>query len=160
MVADRMRARAVVVLPALLAALAAGCGSAGAGDRGRDDYARALNQAQDGLTRRFTALQDRIAPTSTAAQDVRTLRAYEAAVGTTVRDLRAIDPPDGLAALHRRFVGQVAGYGVALRAARARLEDGGPRGILAAQGRLKEDVAAAGRRLDATIAQINEKLQG
>jgi hypothetical protein len=157
MVADRMRARAAAVLPVLLAVLAAaGCGSSS----DRDDYVKALNKAQTGLAQRFTRLQARITPTSTAAQDVRTLQAYEAAVGTTVRDLRAIDPPDGFDALHRRFVGQVADYGVALRSARTRLKGDDPRAILAAQGRLKEDVAATGRRLNATIAQINQKLQG
>jgi hypothetical protein len=153
-----MRARAVAVLPVLLVALATGCGASSSG--GHDDYVQALNRAQDGLTQRFTTLQARIAPTSTVAQDVRTLRAYESAVGTTVRDLRAIDPPEGFDALHRRFVGEIAGYGVALRDARARLEGDGPRAILAAQGRLKDDVAATGRRLNATIAQINQKLQG
>jgi hypothetical protein len=158
MVAHRMRARPAAAFAVLLAALAgAGCGSTGGGN---GDYADALNQAQAGLTHRFSTLQKRITPTSTPAQDVRTLRAYEAAVGTTVRDLRAIDPPDGFDALHRRFVGEVAGYGVALRSARAQLTGGGPRAILAAQGRLKDDVTATGRRLNATIAQINRKLQG
>jgi hypothetical protein len=158
MVADRMRARAVAVLLVLAATAAAACGSAGGG--AQDDYVKALNKAQAGLTQRFTRLQARITPTSTAAQDVKTLQAYEDAVGTTVADLRAIDPPAGFDALHRRFVGQVADYGVALRSAKAQLTGDDPRAILAAQGRLKEDVAATGRRLNATIAQINEKLQG
>jgi hypothetical protein len=159
MVADRMRARAVAVLLALvLAALAvAACGGSN-GDR--DGYVKALNKAQAGLAQRFTRLQARITPTSTAAQDVRTLQAYEAAVGTTVRDLRAIDPPAGFDALHRRFIGEVGDYGAALRSARAQLKGDDPRAILAAQGRLKDDVAATGRRLNATIAQINQKLQG
>jgi hypothetical protein len=157
MVADRMRARAAAVLVVLFAVLAAaGCGSNGE----RDGYVKALNKAQAGLEQRFTRLQARITPTSTAAQDVKTLQAYEDAVGTTVRDLRAIDPPDGFDALHRRFVGEVAGYGTALRSARAQLKGDDPRAILAAQGRLKDDVAATGRKLNATIAQINHKLQG
>ena len=74
-----MRARAGVLLALILAVVAAGCG----GDEDRDAYVKALNNAQTGLAQRFTALQSRITPTSNAAQDIKTLRAYEAAVGTT-----------------------------------------------------------------------------
>jgi hypothetical protein len=151
-----MRARAGVLLALTLAVVAAGCG----GDKDRDTYVKALNKAQMGLAQRFAALQSRITPTSNAAQDIKTLRAYEAAVGTTVSDLRAVDPPDGLAPLHRRFVDEVAAYGSALRKARAELDSDDPRAILAAQGRLRSAVTASGRRLDATIRAINQKLKG
>ena len=151
-----MRARAGVLLALILAVVAAGCG----GDEDRDAYVKALNNAQTGLAQRFTALQSRITPTSNAAQDIKTLRAYEAAVRTTVSDLRAVDPPDGLAPLHRRFIDEVAAYGSALRKARAELDSDDPRAILAAQGRLRSAVTAAGRRLDATIQAINQKLKG
>jgi hypothetical protein len=156
MVAALMRRRAAALL-ALLVAAATGCGS---DDGGRDDYVKALNTAQTGLARRFTQLQSRITPTSTAKQDEKTLLAYEAAVGTTVRGLRAVDPPEGFDALHRQFVGQVADYGAALRRARAELDGDDPRAILASQGRLKSAVAATGRRLNATIQAINQKLKG
>jgi hypothetical protein len=149
-----MRARAGVLL-ALILAVVAGCG----GNEDRDAYVKALNKAQTGLAQRFAALQSRITPTSNAAQDIKTLRAYEAAVGTTVSDLRAVDPPDGLAPLHRRFVDEVAAYGSALRKTRAELDSDDPRAILAAQGRLRSAVTAAGRRLDATIRAINQKLK-
>jgi hypothetical protein len=151
-----MRARAGVLLALMLAVVAAGCG----GDKDRDDYAKALNKAQAGLAQRFAALQSRITPTSNAAQDSKTLRAYEAAVATTVSDLRAVDPPDGLAPLHRRYVGEVAAYGGALRKARAELNRDDSRAVLAAQGRLRSAVTAAGRQLDATIQAINQKLKG
>jgi hypothetical protein len=151
-----MRARAGVLLALMLAVVAAGCG----GDQDRDAYAKALNKAQAGLTQRFAALQSRVTPTSNAAQDSKTLRAYEAAVTTTVSDLRAVEVPDGLAPLHRRYVDEVAAYGSALRKARADLDRDDSRSILAAQGRLRSAVTAAGRRLDATIAAINQKLKG
>ena len=151
-----MRARAGVLLALILAVVAAGCG----GDKDHDAYVKALNNAQAGLAQRFAALQSRITPTSNAAQDIRTLRAYEAAVGTTVGDLRDVTPPEGLAPLHRRFVDEVAAYGSALRKARAELDRDDPRAIIAAQGRLRSAVTAAGRRLDATIQAINQKLEG
>jgi hypothetical protein len=151
-----MRARAGVLLALILAVVAAGCG----GDEDRDAYVKALNKSQTELAQRFAALQSRITPTSSAAKDIKTLRAYEAAVRTTVSDLRAVDPPAGLAPLHRRFTDEVAAYGSALRKTRAELAGDDPRAILAAQGRLRSAVSAAGRRLDATIRAINQKLKG
>jgi hypothetical protein len=151
-----MRARAGVLLALMLAVVAAGCG----GDQDRDAYVKTLNKAQTGLAQRFTTLQSRITPTSNAAQDIKTLRAYEAAVETTVSDLRTVDPPDGLAPLHRRFVDEVAAYGSALHRARTELKRDDPQAILAAQGRLRSSVTAASRRLDLTIQAINQKLEG
>lgn len=151
-----MRARAATLLVLIAAAVPAGCG----GDDGRDDYVSALNKAQTGLAQRFTQLQSRITATSSAAQDRATLKAYEGAVGTTVRSLRAIDPPEGFDHLHQRFVGEVADYGDALRQARAELDGDDPREILAAQGRLRTAVQRTGAKLNATIKAINDKLQG
>jgi hypothetical protein len=153
-----MRARAGVLLALVLAAVIAGCG--GGGSKDNDNYVQALNRAQTGLAERFTALQKRITATSSAAQDRKTLQAYEAAVGTTVRDLRAIEPPNGFDDLHQRFVGEVLGYGTALRTARGQLQGDDPRAILAAQGRLRTAVAQTGRRLNTTIQAINAKLKG
>jgi hypothetical protein len=152
-----MRARAATLLILLVAAVLAGCGG---GDAKRDDYVGALNKAQNGLAQRFTELGSRITATSSAAQDRATLKAYEGAVGTTVRDLRAITPPEGLAQLHQRFVGEVADYGDALRKARAELDGDDPQEILAAQGRLRTAVQQTGVKLNATIKAINDKLQG
>jgi hypothetical protein len=150
-----MRLRAVIV--ALVAAVAVtGCGGGG---KERHDYVSALNRAQDGLAKRFGELQARITPTSTPAQDARTLRAYEGAVQTTVRDLRAIRPPDGFGGLHRRFVGQVAAYGTALHTARANLRSDDPKTILAAQGRLRTAIARTETGINATIRAINAKLK-
>jgi hypothetical protein len=153
-----MRPRAAIVL-LLLAALAAlaGCGG---GSQDRSDYAKALNKAQNGLAERFRSLQTQITPTSTPAQDAKTLRAYEGAVSTTVADLRAVDPPSGLTALHQRLVGEVADYGTALRAARGRLGSDDPQAVLAAQGHLRTAIAQAGERLNATIRAINDKIKG
>jgi hypothetical protein len=151
-----MRARAVTLTVLLLAALVSGCGS----QKNHDGYVQALNRAQNGLTERFRALQSRVTPTSSPQQDARTLRAYEAAVGATVTELRRVKPPAGLDALHRRLVGQVAGYGAALRTARGQLGGTDPQGILAAQGRLRATVTQTGTRLNATIQAINQKLRG
>jgi hypothetical protein len=152
-----MRARAVVLLALLAASLAAACGSGKGKDN--DQYVTALNRAQTGLAQRFGALQARITPTSSAKQDEKTLRAYEAAVRDAVTALRGVSPPDGLSALHQRFIGQVADYGAALKTARSELRGDDPQAILAAQGRLRTAVAKTGTRLNATIQAINQKLK-
>jgi hypothetical protein len=151
-----MRARAAVLLALLLASVAAGCGSS----KDDGDYVKALNRAQTGLAQRFGALQARVTPTSSAAQDQKTLRAYEAVVRDTVQGLRAVNPPSGFDALHQRFVGQIAGYGTALRTARDELRGDDPQLILAAQGRLRSSVSRTGMQLNATIQAINKKLKG
>ena len=151
-----MHARAAALILVVLALVAAGCGS----DQGQGDYAKALNKAQTGLRQQFTKLGSRITPTSSAKQDQRTLTAYEQVVDSTVDDLRAVQPPDGLAALHQRFVSQVAGYGSALRTARGGLSSGKPSAILAAQSRLSDQLTQTGRRLNATIEAINKKIKG
>jgi hypothetical protein len=141
----------------VLVLAAAGCG--GGGDDGRKAYVEELNRAQAQLTQRFEAIQSRLPPTSTPAQNARTLRDYEAVVDRTVADLRRIDPPDGFAALHRRYIAQVAAYGAAVRSARELLGGRDPRQLLAAQASLKASILRTGRRIDATFRAINAKLR-
>jgi hypothetical protein len=161
MVSGRMRARAAILL-ALIAAVAAlvGCGSGGAGSGAGDDYATALNQAQNGLLQRVTRINERITPTSTPAQDRATLKVYESAVDTAVRQLRGIDPPSGLEDLHQQFVGEVAEYGTVVRQARERLSSGTVKSGLAVRSTLPAALERIARKLNATIKAINAKLQG
>jgi hypothetical protein len=155
-----MRARAISLLATVGAAIVlAACGGGGGDGQERQGYVQALNAAQTSLAQRFTALQKQVTPTSTAAQDARTLSAYEAAVRRTVADLQAVRPPDGFEGLHRQFVAQVGDYGTALRTARVALGRGRPQDILAVQGRLKADVQRTGERLNATVQAINAKLK-
>jgi len=150
--------RPAVVL--ILAALLAGCGGGGGGAAAaRKDYVKALNRAQSGLTQRFGALQQRVTPTSTPEQDQRTLDAYGRVVDDTVRDLRAVRPPAGFEALHRRFIAQVASYGTALQEARRRLRSDRPQTVLEAQSVLRGAVQRTGEQLNATIKAINDRLK-
>jgi hypothetical protein len=148
-----MPARAAAIA-LVLALAAAGCGSS---SDGHADYAKALNQAQTGLQRRFAQLGDKVTPTSTPVQDRRTLAAYQTAVSATVHDLRQIEPPSGFEALHRQFVGEVSDFGTALRQARVRIAAGN---ALQARTTVKAAADQTGRRVDATIEAINKKLEG
>jgi hypothetical protein len=151
-----MRVRAGI-LALIVAAALAGCGGADGGD---DDYVTALNQAQNGLLKRVTQLNERITATSTPTQDRATLKAYESAVGTAVRDLRAIDPPEGFDGLHQQFVGEVAEYGSVVRRARTQLGHGGATSSLAVRSTLPASLERIAQKLNATIKAINTKLQG
>jgi hypothetical protein len=158
MVRGRMRARAGTLLAAIAAVVVlAGCGSGNGAD---DDYATALNQAQNGLLRRVTRLNERITATSTPAQDRATLKVYESAVDTAVRELRGIDPPSGFEDLHQQFVGEVAEYGTVVRQARDRLSSGSVKSGLAVRSTLPAALERIAQRLNATIKAINAKLQG
>lgn len=152
-----MRRRAHL-LATVVVALALALGACGGNDE-KDSYVDAVNRAQNDLARRFDRLQTRITPTSTPAQDRRTLSAYEAAVRSAVTELRTVDPPDGLDALHRRFIGDIAAYGSEVRKARERLARGTPRDALVAQQRLVAAVGRISTRINRTIAAINDKLQ-
>jgi hypothetical protein len=155
------RAAALLAVLVTLAAAAIGCGSRGDGaSNGKAEYVTALNRAQSGLAAKFTALGQKITPTSSAKQDRATLGAYEGVVDSTVTQLRAIDPPDGLEALHRRFVAQLSAYGTAVQTARREIAGDDPRAILAAQGRLQASLQRTGRQLNATIEAINKTLKG
>src|SRR3954453_5885588 len=152
-----MRARRTCA--ALAAALLVGlwgCGDAAE----KNAYVRALNRAQSGLAQRFEGLQTHITATSTPQQDQRTLAGYESAVREAVARLRAVEPPEGLDDLHRRFIDDIADYGTEVRRARQKLESGRPDDALAAQRRLTTAVARIGTRINATIKAINAALQG
>jgi hypothetical protein len=152
-----MRVRAGILLALIVAAALAGCGGADGGD---DEYATALNQAQNGLLKRVTQLNARITATSTPAQDRATLGTYETAVGTAVRDLRAIDPPSDLQDLHQQFVGEVAEYGTVVHQARVRLRSGSVKSGLAVRSTLPASLERIAQKLNTTIKAINTKLQG
>jgi hypothetical protein len=153
-----MRVRAGSLLALIAAAVLAGCGG-GDGGSANSDYATALNQAQNGLLQRVTQLNRRVTATSTPAQDRALLKAYETAVDRAVAQLRAIDPPDGLDALHQQFVGEVAEYGTVVRRARDQIS-GGAKSSLAVRSTLPAALQRIAREIDATIKVINTKLQG
>jgi hypothetical protein len=133
----------------------AGCG----GSDAKNDYVKAVNGAQGGLAKRFDALGARITATSTPAQDRKTLSDYESAVVAAVGELRGVEPPDGMGDLHRRFIGEIAGYGSEVRKAREKLSTGRPQDAIAAQRSLVTAVGRISSRINDTIAAINNRLR-
>ena len=149
--------RGVVSSLAVAVALA-GCGSdSGAGDA--NSYVHAVNRAQAGFASSVRQLSGRIGVGSGAA-DRRVLRSFESAVTRVVGDLRRITPPDRVAALHRRLVGQMDAYGRRVRRETGALRAAGAGRLVAVQQRLLADTNRVSGQVNATIDAINGVLKG
>ena len=133
--------RGVVSSLAVAVALA-GCGS----DRGAG-FASGVRQ-----------LSGRIGAGSGAA-DRRVLRSFESAVTRVVGDLRRITPPDRVAALHRRLVGQMDAYGRRVRRETSVLRANDAGRLVAVQQRLLVATSRVSGQVNATIDSINRALR-
>ncbi|HEY3020835.1 MAG TPA: hypothetical protein VGJ32_11615 [Solirubrobacteraceae bacterium] len=142
------------VLASLAVAVAlAGCA---AGQTGKDNaYVDAVNRAQA----RFAATVHQLSGRPGAKSSRRTLRSFDAAVGRVVGNLRAITPPDRVAALHRRLVARMDAYGRQVRRETALLRSGDAARVVAAQQRLLAATEAVGARINALIDAINRRLR-
>ncbi len=145
----------------LLAALAGPAAAAGCGgtDEEADRYVGEVNRAQETFADRFAAIQKRLTTTSTPREDRRALRDFRRATDTIVGDLRAIEPPERVDDLHGRLVDAVAGYGREIDRARRLLDRGDPQEASRARTELSGAVGVVSRRITATIAAINDRLQ-
>ena len=118
----------------------------------KNEYVAAVNRAQ-------TEFAAGIAKARPGADAAKTFDDMQAAIDKVVADLRAVDPPDEVAALHERLVREMAGFGTAVEQAAGSLTSGDPGKLAAAQAAFTRSTAGAGRKIDATIGQINAKLQ-
>ncbi|HEY3187908.1 MAG TPA: hypothetical protein VGJ70_10560 [Solirubrobacteraceae bacterium] len=148
------------VLGSLAVAVAlAGCGSDG-GASEANSYVHAVNRAQSSFASNVRSLSGRIGTTSDAAADRRVLRSFDSAVGRVVGDLRQITPPDRVAGLHRRLVGQMDTYGRRVRRETAVLHSDDARRLVAVQQRLLVATNKVSDQVNATIDEINRRLKG
>lgn len=151
----------VLALVALCAASAAvGCGGSVSGntDAARS-YVAALNRAQGRFATTVTRLSQRVTPTSSAAKDRTTLRAFDGAVSRVVRDLQHIDPPQRVAGLHGRLVADLGAFGDELHSATKAIGSHDASRVRAAQRRLSAATARVSRQVVATIRAINRRLK-
>jgi hypothetical protein len=150
------------VIPVLLAvATALGATSCGGEDaaKQRNTYADQVNRAQSDFAQSFRNLSRRITSTTTPGRGRKTLQGFEDAVDTVVTDLRRIDAPADLQPLHRRLIGEISGYGRAIRKAKDEFATGSPQRILRAQSALVTSTTTISGRINRTIAAINRQLQ-
>jgi len=139
------------------AALLAGCGSGNVDEANR--YVDAVNRAQSQFTGTMDRLSGRITAGSSSSADTRVLRSFDTAVARVVGDLRDIEPPERVAQLHRRLVGEMDSYGLRVRRETTTLRSKDPRRLVAAQQRLLSATDAVSRDINATIAAINRRLE-
>ncbi len=138
-----------------LALAAAGCG----GDvADTNAYVDRVNLAQTQFAASFARLSREITATSSPPQDRKTLRSIEGAVESTVKDLRAIDPPDKVKTQHADLVEAIAGYGESLSDAESNLS-GSEAQATAAEAHLASDTKLTSTRITAAISAINQKLR-
>ena len=124
-------------------------------------YVDQVNRVQSQFSATFQRLAGQITTTSTAAQDRRTIDQFRTAVTGTVNDLRGIQPPAKVKALHAQLTSTLASFGTALTSARDQL--GAQRSITAratASAALAEQTSRASADFGRTIDAINRKLHG
>jgi hypothetical protein len=138
----------------------AGCGSDKVDVAQSNRYADAVNQAQTDFARTLDELSAKVTPTSTRAQDDRTLASFQAAVAKVVGRLRSVDVPTRVAPLHKQFIAQIGAYGREIDRVRPAFDSPDPQQILGAQQRLRTAVTNVSGQINRTIDQINARLKG
>ena len=149
--------RAVVLLALVAASLvAAGCG----GDvKKNNEYVDAVNKAQNEFASTFDRLNARITATSSPKEDRATLKRFQDAIDKVVGDLRGVEPPDKVKALHKELIGEISSYGGEIGKARKAFGSEDPAKVIAAQTDLVTSVTDVSSKINSTIDQINKKLR-
>jgi len=151
-----VRAVLVAALAAVLALATAGCGS---DVEETNNYVDAVNTAQTDFARTFDKLQTQITAQTTAKQDSETLKRFESAIDGVVADLKAVEPPEKVKALHRQLIDAIGGYGDTIAKAREEFGSSDASKVLAARTQLSTDVARTSTRINQTIDAINRRLR-
>jgi len=141
----------VVALVLLAAVSLAGCGGGDDQDAQAD---RAYIEQVNGAVQRFA----REAKQLPAGFEIGTLHTYSATLERTADDLRAIDPPESVAALHRELAGDVSTYADAIDAAASAPLSKDPDQVVAAQQALLKATATANREVNRTLREIGRRL--
>lgn len=142
---------------ALVAGALAGCGGGG-GVKEANTYVDEVNKAQNRFASTIDTLSTRITATSTPADDRATLGRFEAAVDRVVTDLRAVQPPDQVRSQHMQLIAALERYGTQVKQVTADISSGSATRLLGAQEELAKATAEVSRKINTTIAAINQKL--
>ncbi len=148
------------VLLALAAAGALAVGGCGGGDDAQASYARAVNDARAQLQHSLAAVPEAVSPTSSRAQDERTLGRYHDAVHRTLTRLRTLEPPADVTAANARLLAAVGRVDAALEEAVDALKTATARDALAVRAQLADRLGTAGHDINAAIADLNRGLGG
>jgi hypothetical protein len=141
----------------IAAVLLAGCGSNGVDEANR--YVDAVNRAQMRFAGTMDRLSGRISTSSSLTADTHVLRTFDTALTKVMAGLRQVTPPDRVASLHHRLVGEMDDYGRRVRREERVLRTKDPTRLVAAQQRLLTATDEVSRDINATIDQINRRLK-
>lgn len=122
-------------------------------------YVAAVNTAQTSFAQTFDRLQAQITTKTSADEDAKTLARFEGAIADVVADLKAVQPPEAVKALHGQLIAAIEGYGTTIEQARQAFASDSANEVLAARTQLSTDVAATSTRINQTIDAINTKLR-
>jgi hypothetical protein len=150
--------RAFAIAALIVAALLSGCG--GRGDvKQANAYVAAVNQAQTRFAGTIAHIADGLSDPADRRRTRRAVDGFGTAVDTVVVDLRGIDAPPRVRSLHGELVGEMAGFGKAVRRAGRGLRARDPVAVLEERTRLLDTAQRTVRAINATIARINHTLR-
>jgi hypothetical protein len=145
------------VLTALCAVVVlAGCG--GHKNQRANEYVNAVNRAQNDFAATFNKLEGQITPKSTPKQDRATLGKFEKAIDRVVTQLRAVNAPSNVRALHVQLIDAIASYRGAIEKARRAFATHDRAKLGRAQASLVRSVTRVSDRITRIINEINKKL--
>jgi hypothetical protein len=157
----RLTRRLASIAAAVVAVAArAACGGGGTSTKDKNAYAEKVNAAQTKFASTVTTVSQDGGSRNSISQQRKTLRRFQAAIESVVRDLRAIDAPSEVTKEHQQLTNVMTGFGKAIGEANAAMRNPTPRGIEQAQQRVSAATQSVNARVNAAIAAINVKLKG
>ena len=150
------RSRLAPVVALAVALPLGGCGE----DERAGAYVERIDRAQTTFAQRIGELSRDITATSSAREDRRTLRRFEAALDAVVADLRAIHPPGEVRPLHARLVAALAAFEREVDQAVRALAGSSPARLREAQRQLAAAATDVDDEITETTAAINDALRG
>jgi hypothetical protein len=156
----RLTRRLASIAAAVVAAASlSACGDGGTSTKDRNAYAQKVNEAQTKFASTVTTVSQTGGQNSIRQQQ-KTLKSFQSAIESVVRDLRAIDAPSEVTKEHEQLTSVMTGFGKAIGDANAAMRNPTPRGIERAQEQVATATQSVNARVNAAIAAINVKLKG
>ena len=148
-----------LVLALAGAAVLSACGDDSNSREAKNAYVGDVNAAQVDFASTVRTVSREITPKSSATQDRRTLRRFEAAIADVVKKLEAIEVPDAVVEEHKQLVMAMSGFGDEIKKATDALRRPDTRSIAEAQRAIAAATQTVNGQIDAAIAAINSKLR-
>lgn len=150
--------RARLIVPVLVAASALAVAACGGDTEEKNEYVDAVNQVTTTLNQGLTEVSSGAAATS--PEEASTVFAdFGKQLDAAAADIEAIEPPEDVADLHDQLVTQVKDLGATATNAADEIEAGGVTSVTGVATEFITEATTASTEVDATITEINSKLQ-